>query len=82
MHRVLQLLSHRWLVGPANISRLSSKLTRIRDLAIGPSVELASRNANFVESERFAGREVEGLMRGQGVSWGLARAPAIGLAMQ
>lgn len=51
MPRVLQLLKHRWLVGSANLSRLSSKLARIRDLAIGPATELTSRNASFVISE-------------------------------
>ncbi|MDP3737456.1 MAG: DUF3363 domain-containing protein [Hyphomonadaceae bacterium] len=61
-----------------NARRVSGVYARRIDLAQGRmAVILGERQANLVSwrpaLERFAGREVEGVMRGQGLSWSLSR---------
>lgn len=64
--------------------RVSGVYARRIDLTQGRmALILGERQANLVPwrpaLERFAGREVEGTMRGQGLSWSLARGIGIGL---
>lgn len=64
--------------------QVSGIYARRIDLAQGRvALILGERQANLVPwrpaLERFAGRQVEGAMRGQGLSWSLARGMGIGL---
>lgn len=64
--------------------RVSGVYVRRIDLAQGRmALILGDRQASLVPwrpaLERFAGREVEGTMRGQGLSWSLARGVTLGL---
>ncbi|HEV7693907.1 MAG TPA: DUF3363 domain-containing protein [Hyphomonadaceae bacterium] len=64
--------------------RVSGVYARRIDLALGRmALILGERQANLVPwrpaLERFAGREVEGVTRGQGLSWTLSRRFGIGL---
>jgi hypothetical protein len=66
--------------------RVSGIYARRIDLAQGRMALIVSdRQANLVSwrppLERFAGRHVEGIMRGQGVSWSLQHVRGIGLEM-
>lgn len=63
--------------------RVSGTYARRIDLAQGRmALIVGDRKANLVPwrpaLERFAGREVEGVMRGQGLSWSLSRGLGIG----
>lgn len=63
---------------------VSGVYARRIDLAQGRvALILGERQANLVPwrpaLERFAGREVQGVMRGQGLSWSLARGIGVGL---
>jgi hypothetical protein len=64
--------------------QVSGVYARRIDLAQGRmALIVGDRQANLVPwrpaLERFAGREVEGVMRGQGLSWSLSRGPGIHL---
>jgi len=64
--------------------RVSGVYARRIDLAQGRmALIIGERQANLLPwrpaLERFAGREVEGTMRGQGLSWSLARGIGIGM---
>ncbi|MBI1361881.1 MAG: DUF3363 domain-containing protein [Alphaproteobacteria bacterium] len=81
-------LSHE--LGKAVLSEPTAQLrgvyARRIDLAQGRvALIVGDRTAHLVPwrpaLERFGGREVEGLMRGQGLSWGLARTPTLGLGL-
>ena len=65
--------------------RVAGVYARRIDLAQGRmALILGERQANLVPwrpaLERFAGREVEGTMRGQGLSWSLARGIGLGIS--
>ena len=66
--------------------RVSGIYARRIDMAQGRmALILGERQANLVPwrppLERFAGREVVGVLRGQGLSWSLQRAMGLGLGL-
>jgi hypothetical protein len=79
-------------IGPTRLDRvLTVRLNSVRvvyaqriDLAQGRmALIVGDRQASLVPwrpvMERFAGREIEGVWRGQGISWGLSRGLGISL---
>jgi hypothetical protein len=70
----------------ARLNHIQGVYARRVDLAQGRmALIVGERQASLVPwrpvMERFAGREVEGLWRGQGISWGLSRGRGLGLGM-
>jgi hypothetical protein len=73
-------------VGTVRLNTVRGVYARRVDLAQGRmALIVGDRQASLVPwrpvMERFAGREVEGVLRGQGLSWGLARARELGLGL-
>jgi len=69
-----------------SLNQVRGVYARRIDLAQGRvALIIGERQASLVPwrpaLERFAGRQVEGVLRGQGLSWGLARAPGLGLGL-
>jgi hypothetical protein len=70
----------------ARLNHIQGVYARRIDLAQGRmALIVGERQASLIPwrpvMERFAGREVEGLWRGQGISWGLSRGRGLGLGM-
>jgi hypothetical protein len=68
------------------LNHIQGVYARRIDLAQGRmALVIGDRQASLVPwrpvMERFAGREIEGTLRGQGISWGLSRGRGLGLGM-